>query len=129
MKIVKAQSIAYLGFSKKEKKDDIGNSQNVVMNDTQEQTIVPLRSNNTGVLTFGRKVDTRNKIIEIASKYINTKSDYKKSLSTLMFEKDKALSVYKNLKTIKVYKKKIGSLLPIWCIVKIIAKFTKWLMK
>lgn len=48
------------------------------MNDTQEQTIVPLRSNNTGVLTFGGKVDTRNKIIEIASKYINTKSDYKK---------------------------------------------------
>ena len=106
MKIVKAQSIAYLGFSKKEKKDDIGNSQNVVMNDTQEQTIVPLRSNNTGVLTFGRKVDTRNKIIEIASKYINTKSDYKKSLSTLMFEKDKALSVYKKLKDDKSLQEK-----------------------
>ncbi len=106
MKIVKAQSIAYLGFSKKEKKGDIGNSQNVVMNDTQEQTIVPLRSNNTGVLTFGGKVDTRNKIIEIASKYINTKSDYKKSLSTLMFEKDKALSVYKKLKDDKSLQEK-----------------------
>ena len=106
MKIVKAQSIAYSGFSKKEKKDDIGNSQNVVMNDTQEQTIVPLRSNNTGVLTFGGKVDTRNKIIEIASKYINTKSDYKKSLSTLMFEKDKALNVYKKLKDDKSLQEK-----------------------
>ena len=106
MKIVKAQSIAYSGFSKKEKKDDIGNSQNVVVNDAQQQTIVPLRSNNTGVLTFGGKVKTRNKIIEIASKYINTKSDYKKSLSTLMFEKDKALNVYKKLKDDKSLQEK-----------------------
>ena len=43
MKILQARNIAYLGFIKKENENVVENSQNVVMNDTQEQTIVPLR--------------------------------------------------------------------------------------
>ena len=98
MKIIQAQNSGYLGFIKKENKNGVENSQKFVVNDRQKQTIVPLRSNNIGVLTFGRKVDNQNKIIQIASKYINSDlNNLKKVSSTLMFEKDKALNVYKSL--------------------------------
>lgn len=99
MKIIQAQNIAYLGFIKKENKNVVENLQKFVVNGIQKQTIVPLRSNNIGVLTFGRKIDNQNKIIKIASKYINPDlNNLKKVSSTLMFEKDKALNVYKKLK-------------------------------
>ena len=99
MKIIQAQNSGYLGFIKKENKNGVENSQKFVVNDRQKQTIVPLRSNNIGVLTFGRKVDNQNKIIQIASKYINSDlNNLKKVSSTLMFEKDKALNVYESLK-------------------------------
>lgn len=99
MKILQARNIAYLGFIKKENENVVENSQNFVINGVQKQTIVPLRSNNIGVLAFGGKIDNQNEIIKIASKYINQDlNNLKKVSSTLMFEKDKALNVYKKLK-------------------------------